>query len=190
MADIIVSEGQNMDIQKRNKLIEMAEKLESSALERALETMPKKKYLHYSDGELMKEIRIYIDFPQKEIAQKMGISAPALSGHEKRNEVNLKTLNKFCETIGIEMDTFEMIIDALDLLKTDLNDLMSSPEESLKKIEMITEELKKNSQEIMIKNIEKRLETLSMYSLREVSRYVRLIEIAQEFEKEQDKKPS
>lgn len=60
-----------------------------------------------SIGRQLKELRISRGWKQKDVAEKVGLSRPAISNLEAgKRSLTLSTLKKFCEAYGIDISYF------------------------------------------------------------------------------------
>lgn len=172
-----------MNKQNKRLLCEAAEKMDNIVSGLAVESFTDKKVDRYPEGQLMKEIRVFIDFPQKEIAKMMGVSAPSLSAHEKRQNVNRSTITKFCQITGIDAWDFDVLRNALTLLKTDLIGLMDDPEGAIQKLIRMKDEMSRKGKSAIIEDINKKIQDFSYNSLVKALDYIRMLELSEKEQK-------
>lgn len=175
-----------MDSNKKRLLIETAERLDDIAGGLDPRGFCVENVEVYPEGQLMKEIRTFINYPQKELAPAIGISAPSLSAHEKRQSVNNDIMSKFYNATQIDPWNFDVIRNALSILKIDLNTLMDNPNKAIEELQRRKKRMEELSRQAVTEGITHRISELSTPSIMKVLDYVRLLQLAEE----EDKKPS
>lgn len=174
-----------MDSNKKRLLIETAERLNDITSGLDPHSFTVEDIEMYPEGQLMKEIRTFINYPQKELAPAIGISAPSLSAHEKRQNVNNDVMSKFLKATQIDGWDFDVIRNALSILKIDLNTLMEDPTKAIKELQGRKKRMEELSVNALTEGIMQTISELSTPSVMKVLEYVRLLKLAEE-----NKKPS
>lgn len=126
----------------------------------------------YPEGKLLKEIRTYLEIQQKDIAEEIGITASALSGHEKRNIVNDKIIQAYLYFFGISSDKLRAIETALSVLDTDLKGLLNSFNENVKEMQRLKAEQQSSNKQRYINDIVAWLLKMPMSKLKDIYKYV------------------
>lgn len=175
-----------MDSNKKRLLIETAARLDNIAGGLDPHGFSVEDVEMYPEGQLIKEVRTFINYPQKELAPAIGISAPSLSAHEKRQNVNNDVMSKFLNATQIDMWDFNVIRNALSILKIDLNTLMSDPNKAIEELQRRKKKMEELSRQAITEGIILRIGELSTPSIIKVLDYIRLLKL----DEEENKKPS
>ncbi|WP_304683598.1 helix-turn-helix domain-containing protein [Ileibacterium valens] len=136
---------------------------ESSSMPNQLETT-------YSQGNLLKELRVELEVPQKAIAKKIGITPPTLSAHEKKHFVNTATLDKYLECISMTERDFFLLLKLLSNLGLDLNGMLTMNKSDLD--EMVQKKQEKYSIDIRQKTLAKLDNQVSRMDIKDINKVI------------------
>lgn len=129
---------------------------------------------NYSEGELLKELRTYLEIPQKDIAKKLFISAPTLSRHESRKKVNPTTLKEYVEQLGISLFMFDSLKLLLSLLNENLSEFLDD-NDVIEKLKKIATDTRIEEKECYIENINDILNFLYVDEVKKISDYANMV---------------
>lgn len=87
---------------------------------------------NYSEGQMLKEIRKYLELNQEDMVDVLGVKQSTVSAHERRQTVNSKVKRKYLSTLGLTEEEFQNLKRIMDNLPGyDLEALMEEPEEAV-----------------------------------------------------------
>lgn len=164
-----------MNFEGKKRVLSVAEKLDS-AFPSIYPAQFLEAWKDYPEGQLLKELRTQLDYPQKDIAKEIGISAPALSNHEKRETVNHETAAKYQKILGIDAWDYDVLRYALSALPGyNLKKLLENPEQAINKLKEEQEEQAKNSKAVLIEGISGMLKELPQPAAMKAHEYVSML---------------